>query len=259
MKIKNIYSPEVLKMFRLLSVLGFLAELFYLIRAFYQMNFVLNLSNISSLEDFFASPEGLLISNFLCIIVFIYLFFLPQHIEVIAILAFYFSFVYMFTPSLGKKPLGTALYLLGVSSCILRGYYRKHTRIKIYLTLLTYAALILIDLRISFSQFIDSLIDSLGYLMSYALSLVFFVHFLKSTHENAVNKIWDLSQYPELTERDKLWISQILKDKRYEDIAKESGITIGTLKNRMHQIFTIIGLPDRVSLLATYSGYQLKF
>ena len=25
------------------------------------------------------------------------------------------------------------------------------------------------------------------------------------------------------------------------------------------KIFTIIGLPDRVSLLATYSGYQLKF
>lgn len=259
MKIKNIYSPEVLKMFRLFSIIGFLAEFFYLSRAFYRMNFIFDFSKISSLEDFFSSQEGLFISNFFCLIVFIFLFFSPQHIEVVAFIAFYFSFVYMFTPSLGKKQLGTSLYLLGIASCVLRGYFRKHTKLKVLASLFCYAILILIDLRISFSQFVDSLIDSLGYLLSYAVSMVFFVHFLKTTHENSVNKVWDLSQYSELTDRDKLWISEILKDKRYEDIAKESGITIGTLKNRMHQIFTIIGLPDRVSLLATYSGYQLKF
>ena len=259
MKIKNIYSPEVLKMFRLFAIVGMLAETFYLIRAFYRMNFSFDFSNISSLESFFASPEGLFISNSLCFLVFIYLLFQPQNIEVVAFLAFYFSFVYMFTPSLGKKQLGTSLYLLGIASCVLRGHYRKHTRIKVYLTMIVYALLVLIDLRISVSQFVDSLIDSLGYLLSYSVSMVFFVHFLKSTHESAAHKIWDLSQYPELTERDKLWISEILKDKRYEDIARDSGITIGTLKNRMHQIFGIIGLPDRVSLLATYSGHTLKF
>ena len=259
MRIKNIYSPEVLKMFRLFSIVGIIAEIFYLSRAFYRMGYAFDFSNITSLEDFFASPEGLFISNSLCLIVFIFLLFSPQHIEVVAFIAFYFSFVYMFTPSLGKKQLGTSLYLLGTSSCVLRGYYRKHTKYKVLLTMFLYAALILIDLRISWSQFVDSLIDSLGYLLTYSISMVFFVHFLRSTHEPVVNKIWDLSQYPELTERDKVWISAILQDKRYEDIAKESGITIGTLKNRMHQIFSIIGLPDRVSLLATYSGYMLKF
>ena len=58
MKIKNIYSPEVLKMFRLFAIVGMLAEIFYLTRAFYRMNFSFDFSNISSLESFFASPEG---------------------------------------------------------------------------------------------------------------------------------------------------------------------------------------------------------
>ena len=88
MKIKNIYSPEVLKMFRLFSVVGILAEFFYLSRALYRLNFSFNFSNISSLEGFFASPEGLFISNSLCLLVFIYLLFKPQHIEVVAVLAY---------------------------------------------------------------------------------------------------------------------------------------------------------------------------
>jgi DNA-binding CsgD family transcriptional regulator len=72
-------------------------------------------------------------------------------------------------------------------------------------------------------------------------------------------RVWDLSQYPELTKRDKEWLKQILEEKRYEEIAADSGITVGTLKNRMHQIFNIVGIDDRISLLATYSGYEVKF
>ena len=71
--------------------------------------------------------------------------------------------------------------------------------------------------------------------------------------------MWDLSQYPGLTTRDKEWLRDILKEKRYEEIATASGVTVGTLKNRMHQIFNIVGVEDRISLLATYGGYEVKF
>ena len=46
---------------------------------------------------------------------------------------------------------------------------------------------------------------------------------------------------------------------KYEEIAGDSGITVGTLKNRMHQIFNIVGIEDRIQLLATYGGYEVKF
>ena len=34
-------------------------------------------------------------------------------------------------------------------------------------------------------------------------------------------RVWDLSQYPELTERDKEWLKQILEERRYEEIAAD--------------------------------------
>ncbi len=259
MKIKNLYSPEVLKMFRVFATVGIIAELFYLYTQFSYMNFHFNWSAIHSIDAFFTSREGLIISNFLCLIIFITLLFVPQCIEFVAIIAFYFSFIYMLNPSLEKKPLGNALYVLGVSSLVIRGLFRKHTRIKVYITIIVYCSLILSNLRFGFDTFIDSFLDSLGYILAYGISMVFFVHFLRSVHMSKIMKIWDLSQYSDLTERDKQWLTDILNDKKYEDIAKESGITIGTLKNRMHQIFTIIGVPDKVSLLATYGGYEIKF
>ncbi len=259
MKIKNLYSTEVLKMFRVFATVGIIAELFYLYTQFSKMNYNFNLSAIHSIDAFFTSREGLLISNFFCLIVFITLLFVPQCIEFVAIIAFYFSFIYMLNPSLEKKPLGNALYVLGVSSLVIRGLYRKHTRIKVITTLVIFCGLILSNLRFGLESFIDAFLDSLGYILAYGISMVFFIHFLRSMQMSKIMKVWDLSQYSDLTERDKHWLTDILNDKKYEDIAKESGITIGTLKNRMHQIFIIIGVPDKVSLLATYGGYEVKY
>lgn len=68
----------------------------------------------------------------------------------------------------------------------------------------------------------------------------------------------DLSQFPELTDRDKLWIHKVQSDAKYETIAKESNVSLGTMKNRMHQIFKIIDVPDRISFLSVYGGYTIK-
>ena len=54
-------------------------------------------------------------------------------------------------------------------------------------------------------------------------------------------------------------IISLLEEKKYEEIAAASGVTVGTLKNRMHQIFNIVGITDRIALLATYGGYEVKF
>jgi len=258
LKVKNIYSPNVLRMFRFFATLGIIAEFFYLSRLLNTMSYHFSWPATHTLDAFLASNEGLFAANSICLIIFIVLLFVPQCIELVAVIAFYFSFTYLITPALGKKPLGTLLYLLGVSSLVLRGMYRKHTKAKVLTTITIYILLTISDIRFGLPQMLDSIIDSLGLLLAYAVSMVFFVHFLRSMHMNKIQKVLDLSQYPELTDRDKQWIRAILKDTKYEDIAKESGITIGTLKNRMHQIFTIIGVADRVGLLATYGGYEIK-
>ena len=106
---------------------------------------------------------------------------------------------------------------------------------------------------------INSLIASFGYVIIYLVTIFFFANFLKMIHMTKTARVWDLSQYPELTQRDKEWLRDILEEKRYEEIATASGITVGTLKNRMHQIFNIVGIQDRIQLLGTYSGYEVKF
>ena len=103
------------------------------------------------------------------------------------------------------------------------------------------------------------MIVSLGYGLVFLVTLFFTANFLKIVHAKKTARIWDLSQFPELTQRDKEWLKQIIEEKRYEEIAKDSGVTVGTLKNRMHQIFNIVGIEDRISLLGTYGGYEVKF
>ena len=106
---------------------------------------------------------------------------------------------------------------------------------------------------------INSLIVAVGYGLVYLVTIFFITNFLRLVYVRKNARVWDLSQFQELTLRDKEWLKQILEEKKYEDIAKEYGITVGTLKNRMHQIFNIVGINDRISLLATYSGYEVKF
>ena len=119
--------------------------------------------------------------------------------------------------------------------------------------------LLCFSLRFGVLCFINSLVVTLGYGLALMATIFFVVNFLKIIYVKRTARVWDLSQYPELTERDKEWLRDILDEKRYEEIANESGITVGTLKNRMHQIFNIVGVEDRISLLATYGGYEVKF
>ena len=107
--------------------------------------------------------------------------------------------------------------------------------------------------------FINSLVYTLGYGLAMLVSIFFVVNFLKIIYEHKTARVLDLSQYPELTLRDKEWLRDILDEKKYEEIASASGVTVGTLKNRMHQIFNVIGIEDRIQLLANYGGYEVKF
>ena len=106
---------------------------------------------------------------------------------------------------------------------------------------------------------INSYIVSLGYSLALLIVVFFTTNFLRLIHIKKTARIWDLSQYPELTQRDKEWLKQILDEKKYEEIANDSGVTVGTLKNRMHQVYNVVGIDDRISLISTYGGYEVKF
>lgn len=253
------YSKSAKSLLRFFCILGIVAEILNNLIIHINAGFIIQVPDITDIYAFFSSDFYSAILNSICLVIFIILFFIPAKYELFSLIAFLYSFKIIIFNTVAESPIGFLLYLLGVSCLLYKNFYKKHTCQKIILSILLYLCLVSTNLKFGLNVFVSSLIKTLEYGVVFLSTVFFVVNFLKIIHIKKTARVWDLSNYPELTERDKEWLRDILEEKKYEDIAKESGITVGTLKNRMHQIFNIIGINDRISLLATYGGYEVKF
>ena len=253
------YSKAARNLIRFFCINGFLVEFLSILRLFLRTGFTLEIPGITDFHSFFGSDLHIAIVDFVCLIFFVIVFIKPNHIVFFAIISFLYSFEIILFDTLATNPIGQLLYLMGVSCLVFLGYYRYHRNMKIAISVLINYILIGHSIRFGTQVLIHSLISALGYTLVFLVTLFFSVSFFRFLYVTKNARIWDLSQYPELTQRDKEWLRDILAEKRYEEIAVASGVTVGTLKNRMHQIFNIVGMEDRIQLLATYSGYEVKF
>ena len=259
MKEKTKYSRSSLNLIRFFCILGIVVEVLCITRLFLRSDFTLGFFDIKTLNDFLISDLFLEIIDSASFIIFVVLLFIPEQFELFAIVAWIYSFKIIALETVVENPVGLLLYLLGISTLLFKGCYKKHPHTKSILTVVFYMALVCCSLRFGILCFINSMVITLGYGLAFLATVFFTVNYLRIIYVRKNTRVWDLSQYPELTNRDKEWLKQILDERRYDEIAKDSGITVGTLKNRMHQIFNIIGIEDRISLLATYGGYEVKF
>lgn len=253
------YSKSAKNLIRFFCINGIIVEVLCIIRLFLRTDFTLDIPEIINLKTFLESDLNIAIVDFTSLAFFIFLIFFPQHISCFAIIAFLYSFKIIIVDTLAVNPIGQLLYLLGVSCLIYIGFFRTHRAFKIVCSVILNHILIALSARFGALVCINSFIVSFGYSLALLVTLFFTTNFMRQIHIKKTARIWDLSQYPELTQRDKEWLKQILEEKRYEEIAASSGVTVGTLKNRMHQIFTVVGIEDRISLLATYGGYEVIF
>lgn len=253
------YSKAAKNLIRFFCIIGILVELLSILRYFLQSGFTLDIPEINSLNTFFNSDFNIAILDFASLIFFVIVLFLPTRISLFAIITFIYSFKIILIDTLAKNPIGQPLYLMGISCLLFIGFFKTYRAFKIIFSVVLNFILIASNIRFGLEVMIQSFIASLGYGLSFLVTLFFTANFLKYVHAQKTARIWDLSQYPELTQRDKEWLKCIIDEKRYEEIANEYGITVGTLKNRMHQIFSIVGIEDRISLLGTYGGYEVKF
>lgn len=255
----NKYSKLALNLISFFCVIGIIVEVLCILRLFLRSGLTLGISNIHTLNDFWNSDLCLAIIDSASFIIFIILVFVPAKFEMFAIVAFIYSFKIIGVETVVDNPVGLLLYMLGVSCLVYKGFYRKHLQVKAIATVVFYLVLLSHSIRFGLLYLINSLVITLGYGLTFLATVFFVVSFLRIIYVKRNARVWDLSQFPELTQRDKEWLRDILEEKRYEEIAAASGVTVGTLKNRMHQIFTIVGMEDRIQLLATYSGYEVKF
>lgn len=256
---KRVYSKSALSLIRFFCIIGMAAELLCVFRILLRTNFTLNISEVYDLVSFSYSDFYTALVDFFCFIVLFILIFFPSKFELFAIIAFIYSIKIITVDTLPENPLGVLLYILGNACLLFMDFYKKHKVIKITIVLAVYFAIVLHSLRFGIQAFIDSLIITFGYSVVMLSTIFFVVNFLKIIYVKRTARVWDLSQYQELTTRDKEWLKQILEERRYDEIARDSDVTVGTLKNRMHQVYNIVGIQDRISLLATYGGYEIKF
>ena len=253
------YSKTAKNLIRFFCIDGIIVEILHILHLLFRTDFTLEIPEITNLHSFMMSDLNTAIVNTVCLILFFIFLFVPQHISIFALISFLYSFKIILVDTVAAYPIGQLLYLMGTACLVFLGFYKSHRILKIVISISINYILIFHNIQFGIDVLINSLITAISYSLVFFVTLFFSVSFFRFLYVRKNARIWDLSQYPELTKRDKEWLRDILDEKRYEEIAADSGITVGTLKNRMHQIFNIVGIDDRISLLATYGGYEVKF
>ncbi len=210
----------------------------------------------------YLTNERSLVSPFtaLCmisILLLLVLLILPYRVELLSVVSFIFSVYLLLTCPLFEKPASILLYALSSAILFSRGYYRNFKTIKIFFTVTLFAGLFATQLHYGMTSFCKSVFTLVWHLAGCFLILFFYYLYLRNQGKARIEKILDLSQFTELTERDKEWLHLVQKETKYDTIASQYNVTTGTVKNRMHLIFEIIGVPDRIGFLAIYGGFEL--
>ncbi len=98
----------------------------------------------------------------------------------------------------------------------------------------------------------------LGYSLIFAVIILMISKFFIESKYSTLSgrKILDLRDKISnglLKERDIKWLKQILNGEKYSVIARESAVSDGTMRNRIMEVFKIIGTSDKKQFIAIYS------
>ena len=178
----------------------------------------------------------------------------PYKLESIAIFAFLHSGALLYTDPLNL--LSVLMFFLGIVSLYYRGLLKRQKALKITLLIIGGLTILLSNLRFGKIIFLETLEDKIICMLVCFLIFIFIT--LGRNQVFKTNPVLDLSLYKELTDRDKEWIELALSQEKYDNIARKYNLSPNYVKNRMRVIFKILGVPDRLALLASYSGFTIK-
>lgn len=238
----SIYSKKAAHIIRIYSICVISILLIVFVNNFYYKNF---------------EPANIYhyVINAIVILLTIFLYIYPSKIELISVCAGIYSIVCLSVPS---NPMGLFMYLLAFLSLYLRGYYKKHKRVKIILTFLLFPILVLPTLKHGFELFVLSMIDYAGYLFTSSCVLYLYTQiFLMDNHKK--EKALNIAFYDDLNERDCQWLNKIQQKIKYNTIAIEDSLTVGTVKNRLKVIYDALEVGDKSGFLSKYEDYKIYY
>jgi len=196
--------------------------------------------------------------NCIVIVFFFILSLFPTKIGILSFNSFlYGTLIIIFEP---QNNMG--ILMMGLSIIILyaRGVFNKHKIIKKVIILIVFIACIISELRFGKEIFFGSLFEKIAYLFVVFLCLFFLqVYTFDVFEKNGSNNKLDIQKFPELKKRDAEWLVEILNGKKYEALAINYHMSLGSVKNRFKVIFDEIGVGDKQGFLNKYSDYEICY
>lgn len=249
---KFFYTKYALRYFRIIATICFIVLLVTEISNLLHNEKIL-FSNIQNCDFKRIINHSLNIIS--CLFFFIAIF-EPHKFGRLSVIAFAYSFfIIPFEPS---NNMGILMFFLGIAILFARGLMRKNTRIKLSILGIILVFLHLTYFRFGLCHFFLYTLDSIGAIL--VLSIIIF--FIRGYYINTLvyeDKKINIASYPKLTERDCRILQRIQKGEKYSVIARDENITEGSLKNRLHFVFSTMETGDKQGFLSYYDDYELFF
>jgi DNA-binding CsgD family transcriptional regulator len=156
----------------------------------------------------------------------------------------------------GGDTVGFMLYALGVGFAFHQGFFRKGGRIKLLVLIALLVGSVLTQLRFPTQEFVTSLMNvAILFIMIFLFIVLFWDQFGELV-PLARRRTLDLGQY-DFKPRDCEFIKLVLKNAKYEDIAKEFGLSESSIKQNMAKIYKALGVKDRNEFIMAYSQARI--
>ena len=250
---KSLYSKSFLNFIRVVSVC-FIAVLIYLTgHAVYDVFFA---------HEYRCIPG--LIAGPLSVVVLFFVVFNPQRLGLFVLPLLFYSVVNAITLS---NPVFPIIFIeLAAVLLWIRGFFNTKRKLKITALVLVY--LIPLNSVIAYDFFTQKGIFKNVGLVNYILDIVqiilitfciifILIEYLKI--QTPQDKVLNIAEFGETTERDAKWLELVQKGIKYEAIAIDYELTLGTVQNRLNKIYHILETGDRIGFLSIYSNAKIIY
>lgn len=199
----------------------------------------------------FRVVSGILL-NVVSIVFYAIIFFNQRALKYYSIVCFAHSAHMLFFEP--ENLLGVFTFILGIVILIDAKFFKKRAAPKILSITTLYFSLVLTELRFGINEFISYAMHKIGLGI---MGIVIFTLLFRYIEQNYIPKKYntlDLTKFPDLTQRDKEWIIKVLENTKYDTIAREYNLNLGTVKNHFRKLYKILEVDDRQGFLTEYAG-----
>lgn len=213
-------------------------------------------------ENFYVYTENCIIPKIVMFLIYeidafilIFLIFVPTQFYLFGVMAvIYSATVFIDQP---QNNMEIPIFLTGFLVLALTGFFSKKGKIKTISFVILFILLNLSEIRFGTHIFIVSVFSKILFFFTVMLILLIPFHLSLGKPIFTSDKVLDLSAFPDLTIRDIEWIKLILRETKYETIARKYNLSEGTVKNNFARIFKILNVGDRIHFMAVYGGCKV--